>query len=205
MIEDMYKEEIGEAELDSNSSSDNGQRNKDKAPSSEEKENLKTSTSQVCQTSQLDESKANVGGMMSFSGGPAGGFHNEANPNDSFMSLMLKAQRAGETDGSGLLHDAVIHHSDESARFMAYHLAEFGRYGNNNISLTLGLQHAESSLSVPPNTQPGFPGVRDQDIYNATAPLNVASTSSEYDSASQIDQQQRQRFEPSPLMHDFVA
>ncbi|XP_066391811.1 BEL1-like homeodomain protein 7 [Miscanthus floridulus] len=205
MIEDMYKEEIGEAELDSNSSSDNGQRNKDKAPSSEEKEDLKTSTSQVCQTSQLDESKANVGGMMSFSGGPAGGFHNEANPNDSFMSLMLKAQGAGETDGSGLLHDAVTHHSDESARFMAYHLAEFGRYGNNNVSLTLGLQHAENSLSVPPNTQPGFPGVRDQDIYNATAPLNVASTSSEYDSASQIDQQQRQRFEPSPLMHDFVA
>jgi hypothetical protein len=88
---------------------------------------------------------------------------------------------------------------------MAYHMAEFGRYGNNNVSLTLGLQHAENSLSVPPNTQPGFPGVRDQDIYNATAPLNVASTSSEYDSAGQIDQQQRQRFEPSPLMHDFVA
>lgn len=204
MIEDMYKEEIGEAELDSNSSSDNGQRNKDKPPSSEEKEDLKTSTSQVCQTSQLGESKANVG-VMSFSGVPASGFNNEANPDDSFMSLMLKAQRPGETDGSGLLHDAVTHHSDESARFMAYHLAEFGRYGNN-VSLTLGLQHAENSLSVPPNTQPGFPSVRDQDIYNATAPLNVTtSTSSEYDSASQIDQQQRQRFEPSPLMHDFVA
>lgn len=153
--------------------------------------------SQVCQTSQLGESKANIGGVMSFGGVPAGGFHNDANPDDSFMSLMLKAQRPGETDGSGLLHDAVAHHSDESARFMAYHLTEFGRYGNN-VSLTLGLQHAE-------NTQPGFPGVRDQDIYNSTAPLNVTSTSSEYDSASQIDQQQRQRFEVSPLMHDFVA
>jgi hypothetical protein len=81
---------------------------------------------------------------------------------------------------------------------MAYHLTEFGRYGNNNVSLTLGLQHAE-------NTQPGFPGVRDHDIYNSTAPLNVTSISLEYDSASQIDQQQRQRFEVSPLMHDFVA
>jgi len=197
MIEDMYKEEIGEAELDSNSSSDNVQPNKDKPPSSEEKDH-KTSTSQVCQTSQLGESKANIGGVVSFCGAPAGGFHNDANPDDSFMSLMLKAQRPGETDGSGLLHDAVAHHSDESARFMAYHLTEFGRYGNNNVSLTLGLQHAE-------NTQPGFPGVRDQDIYNSTAPLNVTSTSSEYDSASQIDQQQRQRFEVSPLMHDFVA
>lgn len=205
MIEDMYKEEIGEAELDSNSSSDNGQRSKDKPPSSEEMEDLKTSTSQVCQTSQLGESKANLGGVMSLSGATASGFHNEPNPDDSFMSLMLKAQRPGETDGSGLLHDAMAHHSDESARFMAYHLAELGRYGNNNVSLTLGLQHAENSLSAPQNPQPGFPGVRDQDIYNAAAPLNVTTTSSEYDSASQIDQQQRQRFEPSPLMHDFVA
>jgi len=208
MIEDMYKEEIGEAELDSNSSSDNGQRNKDKAPSPEENEDLQTPTSQACQTSQLGQSKAIVGGVMGFSGVLAGGFHTEANPDDSFMSLMLKAQRPGETEGTGLLHDAVAHHSDDGARFMAYHLAEFGRYGNSsNVSLTLGLQHAENSLAVPPNTQPGFPGVRDQDMYNATAPpLNVASTSSEYDSASQIDQQQqRQRFEPSPLMHDFVA
>ncbi|CAL4943690.1 unnamed protein product [Urochloa decumbens] len=204
MIEDMYKEEVGDGELDSNSSSDNGARSKDKAPSSEEKEDMKTSTSQACQSSQLDESKANIGGMMSLSGAPAGGFHSEANPEDSFMSLMLKAQRAGETDGSDLLHHAVGHHSDESTQFMAYHLAEFGRYGSNNVSLTLGLQHAENSLSSVPNTQPGFPGVRDE-IYNPTAPLNVTSTSSDYESTNQMDQQQRQRFEPSPLMHDFVA
>lgn len=201
MIEDMYKEEIGDAELDSNSSSDNGARSKDKAPSSEEKEELKTSTSQACQSSQLDESEANIGGMTNLSGVPASGFHNEANPEDSFMSLMLKAQRAGEADGSGLLH-----HSDESTQFMAYHLAELGRYSNNNVSLTLGLQHAENSLSSVPNSQPGFAGVRDEGIYNnATAPLNVTSTSSDYESTNQMDQQQRQRFEPLPLMHDFVA
>ncbi|WVZ60104.1 hypothetical protein U9M48_010167 [Paspalum notatum var. saurae] len=207
MIEDMYKEEIGEAELDSNSSSDNGLRSKDKPPSSEEnKEDLNTSTSQGYQTSQLSESKANVVGMMSLSGAPASGFQNEVNP-DSFMSLMLKAQRPGETDVSGLLHDAVAHHSDERAQFMAYHLAELGRYGNgnNNVSLTLGLHHADNRISVPPNTQPGFHSVRDEDIYTTTAPVNIASTSSEYDSTSQIDQQQRQQFEPPPLMHDFVA
>jgi hypothetical protein len=113
MIEDMYKEEISEEGLDSNS--DNVQRNKDKPPSSEEKEDHKTSMSQVCQTSQLGESKANIGGVMSFGGAPAGGFHNDANPDDSFMSLMLKAQRPRETDGSGLLHDVITHHSDESA------------------------------------------------------------------------------------------
>ncbi|KAL6637144.1 hypothetical protein ACP70R_024716 [Stipagrostis hirtigluma subsp. patula] len=197
MIEDMYKEEIGEAEMDSNSSSDNVPRSKDKVVSSEEKD-LKSSMSQACQSSELGESKANVG-MVSLVG-PAG-FHNEANPDDSFMNLMLKDQRPGETDG-GLLHDAVAHHSDESAQFMAYHLAELGRYGNSNVSLTLGLQHAENSISVP-NTQPGFPGVGDEDIYRATAPMGVTATSSDYASSNQIDQ--RQRFEPSPLMHDFVA
>uniref|UniRef100_A0A0A8Y1Y7 Homeobox domain-containing protein n=1 Tax=Arundo donax TaxID=35708 RepID=A0A0A8Y1Y7_ARUDO len=198
MIEDMYKEEIGETELDSNSS-DSTPRSKGKVPSSDEKEDLKNSTSQAYQTSQLGESKANIG-VMNLSGVPAG-FHNDANPDDSFMNLMLKDQKPGEADG-GLLHDAVAHHSDESARFMAYHLAELGRYGNSNVSLTLGLQHTENSLSAP-NTQPGFAAVGAEDIYNATAPLNVTSASSDYESTNQMDQ--RQRFDPSPLMHDFVA
>jgi hypothetical protein len=192
MIEDMYKEELGEAELDSNSSSDNASRCKVKVQSSDEKEDLKSSTSQP------GESKPNIS-MMSLRGAPAG-FHNEPNPDDSFMNLMLKDQRPGETNGS-LLHDTVAHHSDDSTRFMAYHLAELGRYGNNSVSLTLGLQHAENRLSVP-NTQPAFAGVGHEDIYNATA-LGVVPASSDYESTNQIDQQQR--FEPSSLMHDFVA
>jgi hypothetical protein len=184
MIEDMYKEEIGAAELDSNSSSDNASRSKVKVPSSDEKEDLKGSTSQACQTSQLGESKPNIS-IMSFCGVPAG-FHNEANPDDSFMNLMLKDQRPGETDGS-LLHDTVAHHSDDSTRFMAYHLAELNRYGNNSVSLTLGLQHTENSLSVP-NTQPAFAGFGHEEIYNATAPLGVVPASSAYESTNQIDQ-----------------
>jgi hypothetical protein len=198
MIEDMYKEEIGEAELHSNSSSDNASRSKVKVPS-DEKDELKSSSSQACQISQLGESKANIN-MMSLSGAPPG-FHNEGNPDDSFMNLMLKDQRPGETDGS-LLHDAVAHHSDDSTRFMPYHFAELGRYGNNSVSLTLGLQHTENSLSVP-NAQPAFAGIGHEDIYSATAPRNVAPASSDYESTNHIDQQQR--FEQSPLMHDFVA
>jgi hypothetical protein len=54
MIEDMYKEELGEAELDSNTSSDNASRSKVKVPPSDEKEDLKNSTS------QLGESKPNI-------------------------------------------------------------------------------------------------------------------------------------------------
>ncbi|EAY84030.1 hypothetical protein OsI_39262 [Oryza sativa Indica Group] len=199
MIEDMYKEEIGDLEQDSNSSSDNAPRSKDKMASSEDKEDLKNSRARICETSQLSESRTSIGAMNV--GGAPVGFQNEPNPDDSFMNLMLKDQRSNEVDGGLLLHNTVAQHSDENARFMAYHLAELGRYGNGNVSLTLGLQHSSSNLV--PNAQPGFPGVNEDDIYNATAPLGVTVASSDYDSMNQMDQ--RQRFEHSPLLHDFVA
>jgi len=205
MIEDMYKEEIGDIEQDSNSSSDNASRSKGKMASSEDKEDLRSSTPRVCESSQLSESRASMR-TMNVGGGAPMGFQNEPNPDDSFMNLMLKDQRSNEEDGGLLLHNAVAQHQDENARFMAYHLAELGRYGNGNVSLTLGLQHSSSSLSVP-NAQQSFPGVGvgvgDDDIYNATAPLGVSVASSDYESMNQMDQ--RQRFEQSPLLHDFVA
>ncbi|KAM0907953.1 hypothetical protein ACQ4PT_015776 [Festuca glaucescens] len=200
MIEDMYKEETGDLEQDSNSSSDNVQRSKNKVASSEENEDLKSARVRVCETSQLSDSRAIIG-TMNVVGVPVD-FHNEANHDDSFMNLMMKEQRSSEADGGLLLHSAVSQHSDENARFMAYHLAGLGRYGNGNVSLTLGLQHPGSGLSVP-NAQANFPGVDDDDIYNAGAPLGVSIASSDYESMNQMDQ--RQRFEQSPLLHDFVA
>ena len=86
---------------------------------------------------------------------------------------------------------------------MAYHLAELGGYGNSNVSLTLGLQHTENNISVPNTQQQGFAGIREDNIYSTTAPPVVPAASSDYESTNQIDQ--RQRFQPSPLMHDFVA
>nr|BAJ96483.1 predicted protein [Hordeum vulgare subsp. vulgare] len=197
MIEDMYKEETGEAELDSNSSSDNVPRSKDKMASCEDREDQKCSMSQG-QAYQTSEFKANVG-MVGLTGGPAS-FHNEASSDDGFMNLLLKDQRPGEADG-GLLH------GDESARFMAYHLAELGGYQNSNVSLTLGLQHTENNLSAPNNThRPGFTVGGEEDIYNTTAAHpggGAAAASPDYESTNQLDQ--RQQFEPSPLLHDFVA
>lgn len=203
MIEDMYKEETGDLEQDSNSSSDNVPRSKNKVATSEENEDLKNARARVCETSQLSDSRASIGTMNV--GGVPLGYQNEANHDDSFMNLMMKEQRSGEADGSLLLHNAAVaQHSDENARFMAYHLAGFGgRYGNGNVSLTLGLQHPGSGLTVP-NAQASFPGVGDDDdIYNAGAPLGVSIASSDYESLNQMDQ--RQRFEQSPLLHDFVA
>ncbi|KAL5224227.1 hypothetical protein ABZP36_010866 [Zizania latifolia] len=176
MIEDMYKEEIGNLEQESNSSSDNAPRSNNKTASSEEREDLKNSRARVCETSQLSEARTNTGDMNV--GGVLVGFQNEANLDDSFMNLMLKDQRSNEADGGLLLQNTVTHSSDENARFMAYHLAELGRYGNGNgnVSLTLGLQHSGSNLGVP-NAQPSFPGVGEDEIYNAAAPLGVTVAS----------------------------
>jgi hypothetical protein len=200
MIEDMYKEETGDLEQESNSSSDNVPGSKNKVASSEENEDLKSARIRVCETSQLSDSRASIG-TMNIVGAPVG-YHNEANHDDSFMNLMMKEQRSSEADGDLLLHSTVSQHSDENARFMAYHLAGLGRYGNGNVSLTLGLQHPGSGLSVP-SAQTNFPGVGDDDIYNTGAPLGVSIASSDYESMNQMDQ--RQRFEQSPLLHDFVA
>jgi hypothetical protein len=229
MIEDMYKEETGDIEQDSNSSSDNAPAgSKAKTASSRDKEDHLARSCctprAVCESSsQLSEppggaSMRAMSVAAAAAGAPMGLFQNEPghdhDHDDSFMSLMLKEQRpnddaVGGGGGGGLLlhHSAVAQHQDENARFMAYHLAELGRYGNGNVSLTLGLQRSSSSLSVP-HAQQSFPGVGigvgDDDIYNATAaPLGVSVASPDYESMSQMDQ--RQRFEQSPLLHDFVA
>lgn len=203
MIEDMYKEETGDAEMDSNSSSDNVPRSKDEIGSSEEREDLKSSATERGQTSQFNESKANNSEIDM--GGAAIGFPSETTADDSFMNLMLKDQRLSERD-SGLLHDAVGQKPNESGRFMAYqmanlgNLASLGNYGNGSVSLTLGLQHFDGALHVP-NAQEAFSEVRGEDIYGSAPQIGVSS--SEFDSMNPMDQ--RQRFEPSPLLHDFVA
>jgi hypothetical protein len=223
MIEDMYKEETGDIEQDSNSSSDNAPAgSKAKTASSRDKEDHLARSCctprAVCESSsQLSEppggaSMRAMSVAAAAAGAPMGLFQNEPghdhDHDDSFMSLMLKEQRPNDGGGGLLLHhSAVAQHQDENARFMAYHLAELGRYGNGNVSLTLGLQRSSSSLSVP-HAQQSFPGVGigvgDDDIYNATAaPLGVSVASPDYESMSQMDQ--RQRFEQSPLLHDFVA
>ncbi|XP_072956392.1 BEL1-like homeodomain protein 7 [Typha angustifolia] len=193
MIEDMYKEEIGDMEMESNSSSDNVPRSKDEIGSSEEKEDLKSS--ERCQTSQFNDSKANNTHMNL--GGAEIGFHNEANADDTFMNLMLKDQRPGGRD-SGLLHDAVTQISDGNGRFMSYQMAKIGNYGNGSVSLTLGLHHSDGGLTVP-NCQQGFPDVRGEEIYS-TAPLGI--NGSDYDSMGLMDQRQ---IETPPLLHDFVG
>jgi hypothetical protein len=141
MIEDMYKEEIGEAENISNSSSENAPGSRDKAICSDEKDELKTLAVQKSEPTRFTESK----GTNNLEAGPAGiadgntlCFPNEANAEESFMSLMLKAQPTGE-------------------RFIGYQNLGVSPRGNQSISLTLGLQNSGNGVvSLPMNGQQGF-------------------------------------------------
>lgn len=203
MIEEMYKEETGETEMDSNSSSENIPKSRDETGSSEEKENLKSPAAERCQTSQLNESsKSNISDMEmgGTSAAAAAGFQNEGNTDDTFMNLMLKDRR---NDGGfcGLLHDAINQKSDGSGRLMAYQMAELGRYRNGGVSLTLGLQHCDGGLPVS-NGQQSFIEMRGQEAYNS-APPPLEADAADYDCINLMDQ--HHRFGPSPLLHDFVA
>ncbi|KAG1347465.1 BEL1-like homeodomain protein 7 [Cocos nucifera] len=198
MIEEMHREEIGETEMDSNSSLENIPKSKDETGSSEEREHSKSPATERCHTSQLNESpKSNISDMDV--GGTAAGFPNEVNADDTFMNLMLKDRRHDGGD-CGLLHDAVAQKSDGGRRLVAYQMAEMGSYGHGGVSLTLGLQHCDGGLPVS-NGQQSFLGVRGQDVYRAAPPLE--GDAADYDCINLMDQ--RHRFGPSPLLHDFVA
>ncbi|XP_008794014.2 BEL1-like homeodomain protein 7 isoform X1 [Phoenix dactylifera] len=198
MIEEMYKEEIGETEMDSNSSLENIPKSRDETGSSEEREHSKSPATEGCHTSQLNESsKSNISSMDA--GGTAAGFPNEASADDTFMNLMLK-DRQHDGGDCGLLHDAIARKSDGSGRLVGFQMAKLGRYRNGGVSLTLGLQHCDGCLPVS-NGQQSFLGVRGQDVYSAAPPLEADAT--DYDCINSMDQ--RHRFGPSPLLHDFVA
>ncbi|KAM0951754.1 putative transcription factor Homeodomain-TALE-BEL family [Dioscorea sansibarensis] len=97
MIEEMYKEETGDAEMDSNSSSENASKGRNEVRSPENREDLQSSTAERCQTlPDTDMTRA------------AGGFQNKANAEDTYVNFKLLEQRPSGGD-FGLLQDAFGH------------------------------------------------------------------------------------------------
>ena len=188
MVEEMYKEEFGETEMDSNSSSENAPKGKDEARSSEDRGDLLQSPgSDRCPRNTAegqftDSLKSNLIPNIDIGGA---GFQNEATAaDDAYRVLKLGDQRPNGED-YGLLHDAIAQ-SNNNWRFMAYQMTEMGRYGNaGGVSLTLGLQHCDDGGLGAPDGQQGFLAVRGEDIYSTTGPSLG--------------------YGPSHLLHDFVA
>lgn len=175
MVEEMYKEEFGASEMDSNSSSENATKGRDEAGSSEDRGDLLQSpgSDRGLRSSGLgefpDSLKPNLIPNMETEGPAADDTYRRTNGED--CSLL----------------QAAIAQSDNSGRFMAYHqMSEMGRYGGTGgVSLTLGLQHCDEGSLTAADGQQGFLTVRGEDIYSTAAPSLG--------------------FGPSHRLHDFVA
>ncbi|PKA65545.1 BEL1-like homeodomain protein 7 [Apostasia shenzhenica] len=149
MVEEMYKEEFGEADVDSNSSTENTNKGRDELHSSDPQEEQPSTELERCQANQSSlVSDSNMGSLIHT-------FHNELND-----------QRPPHSDDISLLHDA-----NGSSRFVAYPMTEFSRFGNGRVSLTLGLQHCEGNMEAS-DEQQSFLAVRGEEIYNAASSLN---------------------------------
>lgn len=201
MVEEMYKEETGDAEMDSNSSSDNATKIRNEIKASEDREEIQSmkSADEKCPTSQYSDSKksddvSDVEMVVTTPGFQNGG----NNENLDCRNMKLRDQRSN-ADNSNLLQDALIP-PDGNGRFMAYQMAELGRFGNGGVSLTLGLQHCDEGLPVS-GAQQKFVSIRgDDDVYGAASDRADAV---EYDCMDLGNR--RHRFSSSQLLHDFVA
>ncbi|KAH7650600.1 Transcription factor MEIS1 and related HOX domain proteins protein [Dioscorea alata] len=177
MIEEMYKEETGDTEMDSNSSSDNLSVGKNDLRSFEDKEDLHSPDADIGRTATRCYHKPNV--------------------DEAYANCKLSDHRAIQED-SGLLQDAFSH-SDVSERFMAYQMADLESYRNGGVSLTLGLQHCNTSIGS--NSQHNFLPIQDENIYT-TAPQGAEAA--DYDCVNPLDPPQT--FGSSLRnLHDFVA
>ncbi|KAI3702535.1 hypothetical protein L6452_28275 [Arctium lappa] len=187
MVEEMYKEEAGDAEMESNSSSE-------MAPKDTEG-NRKTSANQGEDTNQ---STAASSAFDSKSLNQAHDSEMVGTSTDSdFQNMMVQSNRG------------------ERERLMAAAAYQMPRrFGNGNgggVSLTLGLQHCEDG-SLPPMASIGshnhsFVDVRGGGggggVYDTAGGSSVEPETIDFDCVDSSNRQQR--FNSSQLLHDFVA
>ncbi|KAK9164243.1 hypothetical protein Syun_005145 [Stephania yunnanensis] len=201
MVEEMYKEEFGDAEMDSNSSSENASKaaKNDSKVSDDRREESQ-------QNSKPANSDVEMSGSMTGTS-----FQNAAHGEDDmdYVGMKLRADQRVNVDDSSLLQDAFVQSDgSSSAKFMtadaAYQqMAELGRFGNGGgVSLTLGLQHCNTGgLSMSGGNHHSFIPMRGDEMYTAATSLGPDTT--DYDC---IDPGNRsRRFNSSHMLHDFVA
>ncbi|KAB2091727.1 hypothetical protein ES319_A03G212400v1 [Gossypium barbadense] len=219
MVEEMYKEEFADLEMDSHSSSENavkarkGDTRTSEDIGEDQQQSGSSSATERCSTGQLVDSKSNHVPDVDIAGTITGTVlqnvsHREAETEHGLLRLS-KVQRPN-VDNSNLFLDGITHSDGVGDRFMkatttSYHVSELGRFGNaSGVSLTLGLQHCEDG-SIPMSGvghQNFVAMTRDNDIYNpAASSIGPETTDSEYVTPGNG----QHRFNSSHLLHDFVA
>lgn len=158
MVEDMYKEEFGETEMDSNSSSDNATKFRDELHANDTREDHPNSLTDKYHAKQSS--------------------HEPRHEPDAASGFQNELQEHRPTDAA-LLQDS-IRHTDVNSRFIDYQMNELGRYANGGVSLTLGLQHCDSN--VPDSeTQERFVPLRGEDLYNGGQLMGFGSSNMMHD------------------------
>ncbi|EOX97922.1 hypothetical protein QUC31_015435 [Theobroma cacao] len=218
MVEEMYKEEFADAEMDSNSSSENAVKatKGDTGTSEDRGEDLQqsgsSSATERCSTGQLMDSKSDhVSDVEMAVPSTGAGFQNvtRGETETEYGLLKLREEQRPNVDDSNLLPDAIAHSGGGNDRFMAaaaaaYHMSELGRFGSGSgVSLTLGLQHCEGgSIPMSGGSHQSFVAVRGDGIYNPAA-SSVGAETADFECINPGNRQHR--FSSSHLLHDFVA
>lgn len=207
MVEEMYKEEAGDAEMDSNSSSENAPQTKkgDKRTSEDGGEDMQPSASSTstdrCSTGQFMDSKSDHYDVEMAGSTGSASFQNGTR-REAEAEYGLVKPRQGQRHGmdeSSFFSDGMVQSDRSSERFMAaYRMPELGRFGSGSgVSLTLGLQHCDGgNIPISSGTPHSFVAMRDDDLYNAAA-SSVGSETADFD--------QQHRFSSSHLLRDFVV
>ncbi|KAJ7978496.1 BEL1-like homeodomain protein 6 [Quillaja saponaria] len=212
MVEEMYKEEAGDAEMDSNSSSENAAKvtNGDVRTSEDRGEDLQqyqsSAASERCSIGQSLDSKADHVSFVEMTESTGlSSFHNGNHEGETEYGLVKQTEeQKPHVDDCNPFHATVVHSVGFMEPAAAYHMSELGRFGPAmGVSLTLGLQHCEGgNLPMSSGTHQSFVSAREDDIYNAAA-SSVRADTAELECMSSVNQQQR--FSSSHLLHDFVV
>lgn len=185
MVEEMYKEETGDADVDSNSSSETNPR--------ASKSNAKASEERAEDLHQAMEPKRDEMNDVEMMGSDANSiFHSQKTEHES-----------------SLYQDAVTESNCGNERFMAgYSMSELERFGNNingGVSLTLGLQQCENGrMGIPNNNNNNlnaFIPLRESDVYNTASASGMGSESAEFEC---LDSGNRQHRLVSSLLPSFT-
>ncbi|XP_016432248.1 BEL1-like homeodomain protein 7 [Nicotiana tabacum] len=176
MVEEMYKEEAGDIEMDSNSPSEFASRFATKDSKVEEIEELKhneTSEYEQYNSDQILESKSNHVADVEMEGA-----NNAETQSQSGMENQThRDEPRPAMDNCTLFQDTFVQGND---RF-----SDFGRFGSGNVlpdgvSLTLGLQQGEgSSLPMSIESHGSYVPLRVDEIYS-TAPTTMVSETTEF-------------------------
>ncbi|KAK4836005.1 hypothetical protein QYF36_017321 [Acer negundo] len=216
MVEDMYKEEFAEVEMDSNSSSENAVKaSKGDMMTSENKEedfqqSGSSTATERCSAGQLTVSKPDHGPDVEMAGASFQNSRTHGEAETEYGLMKLREEQRPGVDECNIYQDAMVHTDGGNDRFMAaaaaaYHMSEMGRFrGGSGVSLTLGLQHCEGgNLPMSGGNHHSFVDMRGDDIYNATAASSVGTETADYECINNGNRQTR--FSSSHLLHDFVA